>query len=433
MTLFWMITAGMILTALALLAPTLLRKRPTGSDTTEQLNVAIARERLAELVKQRDAGELSDEEFAQARRDLELALAEDLGDTASAAPAPSGPQARWALPVSALLIVAITVPVYVKIGNPELIKPSVSATQVPEGHSGNGETPPIDELVKKLRARLEAEPSNVEDWSLLGRTYMNVHQYADAVYAFEHVVELTPNELPALLSLVDALATRDQGQLGARAVELLERVRSIDPDNVTALWLLGIAAANNGDLPEALEHWQRAYPLLGAQPEMRKELAGLIRRAGGEPPHTMEGLPPTIETGPDLARTTPPATDVAPTAVAEGAAIVVDVSLTPALMEKVSKTDTVFVLARAEDGPSMPLAVARYQAGELPLRVTLTDAMAMMPALRLSSFDRVKVSAKVSKSGQPRTQLGDMVAGDRLVETDNPTNSVTLVIDRVVK
>ena len=435
MTLFWMITAGMILTALALLAPTLLRKRPTGSDTTEQLNVAIARERLAELVKQRDAGELSDEEFAQARRDLELALAEDLGDTASAAPAPSGPQARWALPVSALLIVAITVPVYVKIGNPELIKPSVSATQVPEGHSGNGETPPIDELVKKLRARLEAEPSNVEDWSLLGRTYMNVHQYADAVYAFEHVVELTPNELPALLSLVDALATRDQGQLGARAVELLERVRSIDPDNVTALWLLGIAAARNGDLPQALEDWQRAYPLLGEEPEMRKELAGLIRRAGGEPPRSVEGLPPTIETGPDLEPTAPLTTDAAPAAaaVAEGAAIVVDVSLTPALMEKVSKTDTVFVLARAEDGPPMPLAVARYQAGELPLRVTLTDAMAMMPALRLSSFDRVKVSAKVSKSGQPRTQLGDMVAGDRLVETDNLTNSVTLVIDRVVK
>jgi len=430
MTLFWMISAGMILAALALLAPTLLRKLPARSDTTEKLNVAIARERLAELIKQRDANELSDEEFAQARRDLEAALAEDLGETATDEPARTGPQARWALPVSALLIVAITVPLYVKIGTPELIEASASDTQVAEGHGGSGEMPPIDELVKQLRARLEVEPGNVEDWNLLGRTYMSQRQYDNAVYAFEHVVELTPNELSSLLALVDALATRDDGILGARAVETLERARSIDPGNITALWLLGIAAASNGDLPQALEHWQRAYPLLSEQPEMQEELAGLIRRAGGEPPQTVDSLLPAMATAPVAARSTPQTTGAAP--AAEDAAIVVEVALTPALMEQVAETDTVFVLARAESGPPMPLAVARHQAGELPLRVILTDAMAMMPALKLSSFDRVKVSAKVSKSGQPRTQPGDMLAGDRLVETGNPPESVQLVIDRVV-
>lgn len=430
MTLFWMISAGMILAALALLAPTLLRKLPARSDTTEKLNVAIARERLAELIKQRDANELSDEEFAQARRDLEAALAEDLGETATDEPARTGPQARWALPVSALLIVAITVPLYVKIGNPELIDASASDTQVAEGHGGSGEMPPLDKLVKQLRARLEVEPGNVEDWNLLGRTYMSERQYDNAVYAFEHVVELTPNELSSLLALVDALATRDDGKLGARAVEILERARSIDPDNITALWLLGIAAATNGDLPQALEHWQRAYPMLSEQPEMQEELAGLIRRAGGEPPQTVDNLPPAMATAPVAARSAPQTTGAA--LAAEDAAIVVEVALTPALMEQVAETDTVFVLARAESGPPMPLAVARHQAGELPLRVTLTDAMAMMPALKLSSFDRVKVSAKVSRSGQPRTQPGDMLAGDRLVETGNPPDSVQLLIDRVV-
>lgn len=433
MTLFWMITAGMILATLALLAPTLLRKLPARSDTTEQLNVAIARERLAELVKQRDAGELSDEEFAQARRDLELALAEDLGETATAEPARTAHQARWALPASALLIVAITVPVYVQIGNPGLIDPSSGDTQVAEGHGGSGETPPIDELVEQLRARLEAKPSDVEDWYLLGRTYMSLRQYVDAVYAFEHAVELAPNELSALLPLVDALVRRDNGQLSARTVELLERVRSINPDSITALWLLGKAAADNGDLSQALAHWQRAFPLLGEQPEMQQELAGLIRRAGGEPPETVGDLPSIMATAPGAARSKPPTTDAAPAAAAEDAAIVVEVALTPALMEQVTETDTVFVLARAESGPSMPLAVARHQAGELPLRVTLTDAMAMMPALKLSAFDRVTVSAKVSKSGQPRTQPGDMLAGDRLVETGNPPGSVQLVIDRVVE
>ena len=81
----------------------------------------------------------------------------------------------------------------------------------------------------------------------------------------------------------------------------------------------------------------------------------------------------------------------------------------------------------------MPLAVARHQAGELPLRVTLTDAMAMMPAMKLSAFPRVKVSAKVSKSGQAGTQAGDMVASDQVVTTQEPPDSVQLLIDRVVE
>ncbi len=438
MTLFWIITAGMILAALALLAPTLLRKLPTRSDTTEQLNVAIARERLAELVKQREAGDLSDEEFTQARHDLELALAEDLGENTPGESPPAAGGGRWALPVATLLIVLTTVPVYLHIGAPELIDPQASIAQadsahaqIASAHNESGEAPPIGELVKQLRARMEADPTNAEGWFLLGRTYMSLRQFTDAVSAFERVVELVPEELTPLLALADAMAMRDEGQISTRAVELLERARSIDPNSISALWLLGMAAADRGDMAQALEHWERAYPLLGERPEMQKELAGLIRRAGGEPPQTAADLPSIIRSAAVAARSTPPTTDAAP--AAEGPAIVVEVALTPALMERVAETDTVFVLARAESGPPMPLAVARHQAGELPLRITLTDAMAMMPALKLSSFERVKVSAKVSKSGQPRTQPGDMVAGDRLVETGNPPDSVQLVIDRVVE
>ena len=95
MTVFWIITATMIAVALALLAPTLLRRHATISDATERFNVEIARERLADLVREKETGGLSDEEFEQAKRDLELALAQDLEGTATAAPA-SRSGGRWA-------------------------------------------------------------------------------------------------------------------------------------------------------------------------------------------------------------------------------------------------------------------------------------------------------------------------------------------------
>jgi len=119
--------------------------------------------------------------------------------------------------------------------------------------------------------------------------------------------------------------------------------------------------------------------------------------------------------------------------VTDGASITVEVALAPAILDKASPGDTLFVLARAESGPPMPLAVARHQVSELPLTVTLTDAMAMMPAMKLSSFPRVKVSAKVSKSGQAGTQAGDLVASDVVVDSADPPQSVQLLIDRVVE
>jgi cytochrome c-type biogenesis protein CcmH len=297
------------------------------------------------------------------------------------------------------------------------------------GHGKNGQMPPVEELVKQLRQRMEANPENADGWFLLGRTYMRLQNYPEAVFAFEHVVELLPEETAGLLSLADAMTMRDGRRVGARAQELLQKALSIDPASVTALWLLGNASADKGDNATALDYWQRAYPLLGAEPAMQAELGQMITQAGGSLPKVASTLPPIMTT----AGTASNAPQKAGADTAAGASIVVEVALAPSLMEQVSPADTVFVLARAESGPPMPLAVARHQAAELPLRVTLTDAMAMMPAMKLSSFPRVKISAKISKSGQAGTQAGDMVASDSFVETANPPGSVQLVIDRVVE
>jgi cytochrome c-type biogenesis protein CcmH len=84
------------------------------------------------------------------------------------------------------------------------------------------------------------------------------------------------------------------------------------------------------------------------------------------------------------------------------------VSLSSALAAKVDPQDTVFVFARAVDGPRMPLAIVRKQVKDLPLNFTLDDSMAMTPATKISSMQRVIVGARVSKRGEATPQPGDL-------------------------
>lgn len=107
------------------------------------------------------------------------------------------------------------------------------------------------------------------------------------------------------------------------------------------------------------------------------------------------------------------------------------VSLSPALADKVAPTDTVFILARAAQGPRMPLAVFRKQVKDLPLEFTLNDSMAMRPQMKLSGFDLVVVAARVSRSGGAMTQPGDLEGLSAAVKPG--TTGLNIVIDTVVK
>ncbi|MDE2354000.1 MAG: c-type cytochrome biogenesis protein CcmI, partial [Betaproteobacteria bacterium] len=85
------------------------------------------------------------------------------------------------------------------------------------------------------------------------------------------------------------------------------------------------------------------------------------------------------------------------------------VSIDPALKGKASPNDTVFIFARAVDGPRMPLAIVRTTVSQLPLDFALTDDMAMSPQFNLSSASLVRVEVRVSKSGSATPASGDLI------------------------
>lgn len=107
------------------------------------------------------------------------------------------------------------------------------------------------------------------------------------------------------------------------------------------------------------------------------------------------------------------------------------VILSPELADRASPDHTVFVFARAAEGPPMPLAVMRVRVSDLPLKYRLDDSMAMTPTARLSGFDAVYIIARVSAAGSAQARSGDLEGASEVIVPG--TGNVDVVIDRVLQ
>jgi hypothetical protein len=113
------------------------------------------------------------------------------------------------------------------------------------------------------------------------------------------------------------------------------------------------------------------------------------------------------------------------------ARITVKVALNPKFKDHVRPKDTVFVFAKAAQGPPVPLAIMRLTASQLPASVTLTDGMGMLPNLTLSQVPQIVLGARISKSGNAMAQPGDLQTLSAAMTTAQ-TAPVQLTIDQRV-
>ena len=431
MTGFWIIVALLLAGALLFVIPPLLRgtgRKATASQ--REVSLQIHRDQLVELQKDRAERVISQEQYESGKREIERRV---LDETASLDAAETTPRSgRWVGAVVALGVPAIALGLYLKLGNLDGLDPAPAA-EVAQGEQGDGHsiTPQqIEAMVGQLVEKLKQDPENTEDWRMLARANVFMQRYGDAAKAFAEYTRRVPGDAQALADYADALAMANGRTLIGEPEDIIAKALAADPNNIKALALAGSVEFDKQAYAKAVPHWEKILTLVPPESPIAESMRNGIAEArikGGLP----GGVPPLAQ-GPQAA--TPmsaapvAAGGAAQTAPAEtGARVSGTVTLAPALKGRVSPSDTLFVFARAADGPRMPLAILRKQAKDLPVQFVLDDSMAMTPTMKLSSFPEVIVGARISKSGDAMPQKGDLQGATRPLA--NRVDKLTIVID----
>ncbi|MCQ4294825.1 c-type cytochrome biogenesis protein CcmI [Pseudomonas stutzeri] len=396
---FWIAAGALLLVALAfLLVPILHGRRAQAEEDRTALNVALYEERLAELVAQHAAGTLSDEQLDAGRADAARELLEDTEGSDKPRIAKLG---RSVPLIAAVLVPLVGYGLYAYWG-------AIDKVQMARQFSEQPRT--VEEMTAHLEQAVQEQPESAEAWYFLGRTYMNQERPGDAAKAFARVVEIAGRQPELLGQWAQALYFARDRQWSEQLQALTDEALQSDPQELTSLGLLGIAAYEESRYQDAVRYWEQLVAALPEEDPSREAIRGGIERArqqiNGETA-TEQG-----QAGNDTVGTT----------------LQIQVALDPKVAESVSQQDTVFVFARAVSGPPVPLAAKRLTVADLPATITLGDADAMVPSLKISSVEQVTVMARVSSSGD--ATKGEWMGQSEALDTAGEHSSVRLVIDR---
>lgn len=235
----------------------------------------------------------------------------------------------------------------------------------------------LQDFALAIRTQLATSPDNPVGWLLLGRLHQSTNRLDSALQAYEKALELDPNHMGVLNSYSQALLMTGEESYIEKARRVLAHALSLAPADVNLSAMSAMAATQLGDNPAAIRSWQQVKRNLPAEDPKIAEIDQRIAQLGGDDK---------------------PSTSVT-----------ITVSVKQELTEKLPKDAFLFVFAQDAQGDvRMPAAVVKSPLGDLPVKVTLSDANAMMPTYKLSQLTDVRLVARISLDENVAQAAGEL-------------------------
>lgn len=393
---------------------------PRKAGSAEQTQTELFAERLRALTQARDNGELAPEDFLSAANELKSQF---IGERQAAL---AGNNAPWLAPLSLLLVLLVVSIAYGLSGHYRQLADWELAQQNLPSYGerallNKGEPLSEEEIslfALALRTKLANEGDDAVAWYVLGRIWFSQGLVDDAIEAFEKALKLTPERANVLLSYAQALLVTDDADNLQKAAQSLGLVLSKDPMNKDALSMLALIAQERGDLVEAKAAWEMLLSQLDKNDPrynmIEQQLAKVSQGAAG------------------VSADTKAATSAGQNAAVDPATpkrrIMLTLQISDALAAKF-KDASLFVVAKAAEGPPMPLAVQKLAVFSGSRQIELNSNMVMQPGWGLDNVAQVQVSARISQSGAVAKTAGDPEIISELIELKDGQQELTLSLE----
>jgi cytochrome c-type biogenesis protein CcmH len=244
-------------------------------------DLAVYRDQLEEIQRDRAAGQIGDVEAEAAKVEVSRRLI-GAADAQAATPGPvPAATATWHRRLVAIIAVVI-LPLgvgglYLKVGSPDLPGQALMARAADVPNQS------IDRLVLQVEAHLEANPEDARGWDVIAPVYLRLGRFDDAVKARRNLLRLAGETAERQADLGEALVGTANGIVTAEARTAFERAVALNAQDVKGRYFLGLAAEQDGHRADAVSIWRGMVESAPADAPwvgfVRQELA----RLGGGP------------------------------------------------------------------------------------------------------------------------------------------------------
>lgn len=380
MSAFWITLFLLLLVACTLFLAAGWRQRQASTGDRDRLNQRFYHQRIDELAQDEDQGVVAERPLME--RELQQTL---LADIPPAQTMKSHSSSRWILLPGLIVLIGISLGTYLKTGGLAQLTGWKQVQQAyPELRArlmDPGAKPlSMEELARLqlgLRTALQTEPDNLADWTMLGRLGMVLNNADIASQAFEHALQLAPNDLALKQDYAEVLTRSPDPQDNRQASLLLQALLKADPQNLRTLSLLAFNAYGQQQYDHAIDAWQTLLGLLPAGDSRQAMIARSIEKARSAAGQQSRQLALTVTLAPKA--------------------------------EKMLPQDGVLYISVSDGASPVPVAVKRMPLSHFPLSLTLDDSNAMMPDRLLSAQHQVEVRVRISRdpaNSRPGDWLG---------------------------
>ena len=357
-----------------------------------QMNAAIYREELDKLELERAAGSINDVDYEIAHAEMRQRLFQDTNEEDDRSVMGSSKMTVIGL---CLFVTVLSAGFYFSLGDATRI--AEKNTQQPMTQDG------VEKMVAQFAAKMEQDPTNLQGWVMLARSYRILGRNAEAAKAYERAGNFIDSDPQLLADYADVLASNANGSFAGKPLKLINQALKLDPNNLMALWLSGTASYASGNYKAAVQTWEKLAQQLPPGTEDARSIEASIadaRAKGGlssQASVNTKGISGKIEIAADI-------------------------------KSKVKSGDIMMVIAR-KPGERMPVAVLKTSVSEFPMSFSLTDALAMNPSAPLSQLSEASIEVRISKTGMAKPEVGDLISAPQTVKVG--ANNIRLVIDQV--